>query len=187
MQGKVDMERKPDYNKMVNLLEYNPDTGGFKWKVYRSYNARAGDVAGSVSKTNGYRWIGIENKPFPAHRLAFYYIHKYWPENDIDHINHIRDDNRITNLREISRQCNLQNKLLSKNSVSGIKGVVWEKSRNIWHSQIRVNGKTFNLGNFKDFTEAVCHRLAAEQCVGYGSCDLSSPAYKYVIENIQGE
>ena len=174
----VDLKRKPDYHEMVDLLDYNPKTGIFTWKVYRGSKVPAGAIAGHVRK-DGYIMIGI-GKNYLAHRLAIYYVRGYWSENEIDHINKNPTDNRIINLREVSHSCNMSNSKQQKNTSSGIKGVSWCKLYQKWTSHIQINKKQKNLGNFKDFTEAVCHRFAAEQCINYGSCDTYTPAFQYV-------
>ncbi len=49
-----------------------------------------------------------------------------------------------------------------------------------WRACIKLNGSTMHIGRFTDFSEAVLHRFAAEQCLGWEGCDSSSPAYQYV-------
>jgi hypothetical protein len=98
-------------------LDYDPETGKFTWKarVVRSaddkrWNARyAGEVAGSI-KNNGYRRIGIDGKYYGAARLAWLIVHGEWPQNEIDHINRIRTDDRIVNLRDVTPTENNNNR-----------------------------------------------------------------------------
>lgn len=109
----------------------------------------------------------------------------YWPENDIDHKDKIKHHNCIRNLRETSRQCNMRNMGNRKDNTSGVKGIHWDKLNKKWKTQISINRKRKTLGYYKDFDNAVCARLAGEQCVGWEGCDSNSPAYQYVKENIQ--
>jgi len=74
----------------------------------------------------------------------------------------------------------MRNSKSRKNSHSSVKGVTWHTTRKIWQSSIRVNGKNKYLGIYKDFSNAVCARLAGEQACNWSGCDSSSPAYKYV-------
>jgi len=172
-------------SELKKLVHYDPLTGIFTRKV--SSNAfNIGDIATSDTG-NDYLKIYINREQYLAHRLAWLYVHGYFPENDIDHKDRVRDNNRIKNLRESSRQCNIRNGSLRCNNKTGIKGVV--KNNNIkfptWRSNIFISGKQYCLGTHKSFGEAVCHRLAAEQCLGWEGCDLHSEAYKYVMKNIQ--
>jgi len=70
------------------ILRYEPDTGDFHWRV-RGSGRRMNKPAGRIEKDKGYRQIGIKYKLYKAHRLAWLYVHGYFPENDIHHVNHI--------------------------------------------------------------------------------------------------
>lgn len=164
--------------KLSQNLDYNPETGIFRWKI--SIGAvKKGDIAG-YKRLDGYCAIKIERKTYKAHRLAWLYVYGYFPENEIDHINRIKNDNRICNLREVSHQCNMRNSKKPKNNTSGVKGISWYKKIQKWEARIKINRKTKHLGKYKDFDDAVCARLAAEQCVDWSGCDSSSPAFQYV-------
>lgn len=176
----VNLKRKPEYNKMVSLLDYNSLTGIFTWKDTRRGKVKIGDVAGCKHKSNGYIYIKLDNVDYSAHRLAFYYTHKYYPENEIDHINRVRDDNRSINLREVSYSCQSRNSKLSIKNTSGIKGVCWAKVDNKWHAYIWANGKSKSLGYYNSFDDAVYARYDGEQALGWKGCEANSPAYKYV-------
>lgn len=117
--------------RLQELLIYNTVTGIFTWKVNRRGTAKAGTVAGRPNN-KGYIDISIDGKRYKAHRLAWLYITGSWPENQIDHINRIRDDNRLANLRDVTQSENLRNCGVSKSTASGIKNVY--KSGNGWWS-----------------------------------------------------
>ncbi|HBC5385607.1 TPA: HNH endonuclease [Citrobacter koseri] len=97
-------------------LVYDHDSGLFTWRVrpvshFRSKKAWnqsnshfAGKVAGSKDPKHGYIRIKLCGKNHKAHRLAWLYVHEHWPEGEIDHVNGIRDDNRIGNLRDVSHK-----------------------------------------------------------------------------------
>jgi len=67
-----------------------------------------------------------------------------------------------------------------RNNTSGIKGVCWHSAGNKWRAVIRVNGRNCHLGIFADKLEATYHRYAAEQCLGFQDCDISSSALKFI-------
>lgn len=81
----------------------------------------------------------------------------------IDHINRNKVDCRKQNLRKYNQNKNSKNTSLSKNNTSGIIGVSWEKSRQKWKAQIKVNYKAMSLGRYDDKEEAIKARLEAEQ------------------------
>jgi len=137
-------------------LSYNPESGVFTWKIYRSRLARAGSVAGSL-QSKGYIQISIEGRPYFAHRLAWILINNSLPE-EVDHINGVRSDNRISNLRNSSRKENSLNTGISKRNKSGIKGVSFNKRDNAWQAYGSVNGKGVHLGQFKNIEDAITAR-----------------------------
>ena len=160
-------------------LHYDARRGVWRWRVGRSGTAGKGGIAGTLHHT-GYRYIYINGRRYNSSRLAWFYIRGYFPEHEVDHINRNPSDDRWCNLREASRQCNIRNRGMFKNNTSGVKGVHWHKQHEKWYAQIRVSGKLKHLGYHDDFTEAVAHRLAAEQCLDWSGCDSSSPAFKYM-------
>jgi hypothetical protein len=72
-----------------------------------------------------------------------------WPDAEVDHRNHISDDNRWANLRESDSHQNSCNRRKQKNNTSGYKGVSWRKRDHTWETKIQVNGKTLHPGAFK--------------------------------------
>lgn len=164
------------YDTLQKQLSYNQFTGFFKWRVTK-YGVTIGSIAGGFT-SDGYISITIDNMPYQAHRLAWFYVHGYMPENMIDHKDRIRHHNWILNLREATNQCNQRNTGNRKNNTSGVKGVA--KAGDKWVSQIAINSKNKYLGIYKEFDEAVCARLMGEQCLDWEGCDSHSPAYLYV-------
>lgn len=143
------------------LLRYDPDTGlFFNLRGRRGY--RVGDQVGwQVSE--GYIAIRILGKQYKAHRLAWLYVHAKWPSNDIDHINRVRNDNRIANLRDATRSQNLQNASPRSDNKSGVTGVWWDKRLSKWSAGIRLDGRTKHLGRFNTKEDAIAARLRAEK------------------------
>ena len=166
------------YERLHEVLDYDSESGIFTWKVSRR-GCRIGSVAGCIDK-HGYYVIKIDKKKYQGHRLAWMYVNGYMPENDIDHINRNKTDNRIDNLREVSRQCNLRNTGNRNDNTSRVKGVYFNKTTNKWYAQITVNQKQIHLGYFEDFNDAVLARYKKECELGWKGCDSNSPSYKYL-------
>jgi len=147
------------------LLAYDPDTGALTW-LFRSnaaFNARwAGTPAFTASTCRGYRRGRILHNHYYAHRVIWAMTHGAWPENVIDHINGVTDDNRIANLRAVTVQENQRNISMPINNTSGHMGVYWHKSVQKWQAQINVDNKHIHLGSFADKQDAVSARKAAE-------------------------
>ena len=101
-------------------------------------------------------------KSYRAHRLAFLYMLGRLPDGEVDHINHIKDDNRWENLRDVTKQDNCKNLGLSKANTSGVTGVHFFKRDKKWRASITVDGKIINLGHYDGFDEACKVRKRAE-------------------------
>lgn len=137
---------------VLDGLSYNPETGVFI-RNKTGGGVRKGSVAGR-KKHNGYIEISINNKRYYAHRLAWLIYYGFWPECQIDHINGVRDDNRICNLRIATNMQNQYNAKKPKNNTSGVKGVYWQKQVKKWQAYCDVNGKRYHLGLFSDIERA---------------------------------
>ena len=175
------------YEWVHKLFNYSPETGDLIWKLPTANRVYPGDTFGALCKTHGYIQGYVFGKLYKAHRLIWLYIYGYFPENEIDHINRIRNDNRLCNLREVSRQCNLRNSKIQINNTSRITGVCFHIKANKWVAHIILNNKSKYLGIFSSYDEAVCTRLAAEQCFNWSSCNSNSSAYNYVKNKIQNK
>lgn len=149
-----------DQEYLKSILNYDPENGLFRWKKQRS-GIRIGDVAGCIQKY-GYRRIKIDGKLYLASRLAWLYYHGEFPQHEVDHINHIRDDNRILNLREVTHQENNKNKSMQCDNTSGTTGVYWNKRDKKWVAHIQIDGKSIYLGRFSSKSDAVEARKQAE-------------------------
>jgi hypothetical protein len=128
-------------------LDYNPETGLFQWKG--PLTGRKLREAGSTD-AKGYRCITIDGVLHKSHRLAWLYVHGTWPAGQIDHLNGLKGDNRIANLRDVTNSINNQNKRRpDKDSKSPYLGVTWCKSSCAWRANIGVNNKVVRLGSFR--------------------------------------
>lgn len=157
------------------LVTYDPDTGNFTWRrrklrhglerIDRGWNTRlAGNPVAKRRHRHGHLQIGLAEygSNFMAHRLAWLYVHGSWPSMDLDHINGKHDDNRIANLREVTKSQNLMNQKMRVNNTSGVTGVSWAAKSKKWSAQIQVRGKMISLGRFVDKDEAIRVRQEAE-------------------------
>ena len=145
-----------------SILDYDPETGIFTRKVSTSSRAKVGDIAGSLDG-DGYLCISLQRRLYKAHRLAWLHTYGVWPKDQIDHINRIGTDNRISNLREATNKQNSQNRSKSSNNTSGHPGVGWYKPTSKWVAQIKHNQKLIHLGYFTNIEDAVAARKAAEK------------------------
>lgn len=143
--------------RLMELLDYDPETGIFVWRVARNSRTRAGSIAGAVAThSTGYqcRRIGIDGRSYLAHRLAWLYLHGRWPVDQIDHIDNDSLNNRIANLREARHAENMRNRGAQANNVSGLKGVSWDKKSRKWYAAIKCNGRMQSIGRFERIEDA---------------------------------
>jgi hypothetical protein len=152
--------------KLKELFKYNPDTGVLLNKVHRSSNAKVGQRSGTLN-LNGYRQIFLYNRCHKEHRLIWLYVTGSWPEQMIDHINGDKSDNRLCNLRDVSRHQNSRNAKRGSANKSGVVGVSFHALHKKWQANIKVNGKLLHLGSECGFFEAVCLRKSAERRYGF--------------------
>jgi hypothetical protein len=111
----------------------------------------------------GYKKVSILEKDIMIHRVAWFLFYREWPTNQIDHINRIKFDNRICNLREATSSENNINKPNQSNNTSGYKGVMYEKSSGKWIAYIGYNNKTIKIGRFINIEDAIKARLDKEK------------------------
>ena len=156
------MDEQINQEQLKELLHYDPETGVFKWKIAISHRIKVGDVAGSTNST-GYVHIKIRQKRYKAHRLAWLYNYGKFPEDQIDHINGLRDDNRIINLRAVTRTENARNQFIPTNNTSGHIGVSWYTERNKWI--VRVQG--IGYGSFECKLDAIARVKEVYKELGY--------------------
>lgn len=137
---------------IADLLAYCPITGRLTWKTKRGPRS-AGSIAGSVHE-KGYIRVNVCGRLHYAHRLAWLLAHGRWPKGQIDHINGIRTDNRLANLREATPTNNNGNRRVQSNTRSGVKGAHWHKQSGKWTANIRIDGRQIYLGLFATAKEA---------------------------------
>ena len=177
-------DRIPTPAQVRQLLDYDPETGVLTWRtrskdwfegsaycadrLANTFNKQfAGKEAFACRNAKGYRYAKLIGRNEMGHRVAFAHFHGRWPDDEIDHINGVRDDNRIANLREADRSLNMRN-------THSVKGYCFEKGRRStpWSAYIAHEGKSIRLGRFATEAEAAAARRAAEERYGYGAWSL---------------
>ena len=140
---------------LKSIVHYDCNTGIFTWvKTKKSTNI--GKPAGCFSKGTGYHVICIHYNQYQAHRLAWLYVYGKFPDGDIDHINQVRSDNRIANLRACTRGQNRLNTHRPNKSNTGIKGVSYNSKnpKNPWRARVILRFKKVFDKSFATAKEA---------------------------------
>jgi len=137
-----------DITKEILNFLFDYKNGELYWKFSLSCKSPKGNIAGSI-KSDGYRRIGLNKKPYLAHRLIFMMHYGYLPEV-VDHVDGNRQNNCIENLREATQSQNSHNQKLSSKNTSGYKNVTWNTRKRKWLVNIRLNYKDIHIGYFKD-------------------------------------
>lgn len=173
-----DLERLPDQETLQRLLDYDPETGVLTWRKRPAemfttrraasvWNARyAGKTALAGAHKHGYLQVDINGRKFLAHRVIWKITHGTNPDN-IDHVNGARSDNRISNLRSVSKLENGRNQCIRSSNTSGANGVHLNKEIGKWVAYIRDNGVRRHLGYYDTFDAAVAARKDADRACGY--------------------
>jgi phage gp46-like protein len=156
------------HEKLLEKLDYDRFSGVFTWKDSTN-QIPVGSEAGTLYR--GYRRIAIDGRKYSAHKLAWLYETGEYPIGVMDHINGVRDDNRISNIRVVSVLENNRNQKMRKTNRSGVMGVSYNKKDKKWCANISeyvggVSRKVF-LGGFNDIKDAISARKSAEKAFGY--------------------
>lgn len=171
------MKQRPTPEFVSAVIDYNPETGLMVWRYRWADTFRSGKVGEATrwnnrysgkpaftAKMNGGYLCGAINKVgLQAHVVAWCAYTGHWPYGAIDHINGIRDDNRIVNLRDVSPEENARNTKMPKNNTSGIVGVSYCKRDKVWIAHI----SSKRLSSHKEKSDAVMARKHAEERIGF--------------------
>jgi hypothetical protein len=170
MSGKSEATRRNEAKLTLaeahRLFKYDPETGILTRRISPSKNVKAGDVAGTISG-GGHLQLKVNHVSYGVHRICWFMTYGRWPHYQLDHINGVRTDNRMSNLREVSSAENCRNRSIQADNKSGVTGVSWHKKYGRWSAYIGHNGKLIYLGMFDRFEDAVAARKAAEVLYGY--------------------
>lgn len=164
-------EEKPTQEWLKQILDYDPETGLFVWKIAKGpVKDRIGTVAGCVHETHsGKRYIRIhvDGKMYSAHRLAWLHMTGKYPEDQIDHEDGNGENNRFSNLCEATNASNAKNRRLRSDNSSGVAGVRFDKQRKRFVAFIKAEGKNKFIGRYKTLEEAAKARKEAQIKYGY--------------------
>jgi hypothetical protein len=160
------MRESVSIERLKELLDYDPETGGFRWRVKRNNRVPAGSTAGGP-KTFGYLQIEIDGKQYTGHRLAWAMTYGEWPTMQIDHKDADPANNRLENLRLATGTQNNANARLRPDNKTGFKGVTTNPRGKRWRACIRKNGHLHYLGSFDAPEKAhAVYAAAAEKFFG---------------------
>lgn len=167
-----------------NRFSYHPLTGAIIYRyrpveqfvgndkvtgvaLHNQWNARfAAQPAFRLKGRDGYLWGKLNGHRLTAHRVAWTLHHGAWPEGEIDHINGVRNDNRIENLRLVDAHTNCLNQRIRSDNKSGYHGVR-ENRAGRWEASITHRGKRRHIGTFETVEEAAQARRAEEKVLGF--------------------
>ena len=159
------------YERANELLRYEPSSGKLFWKKRTSQRVKAGDEAGTLCKSTGYRMVFIKRKGYLVHRIAILLATgECDPSKEVDHIDHNRGNNRLDNLRIVDHINNMRNLGLLKTNKTGVIGVSLRYTHTgqlRYSANIMVNQKSINLGIFDTIEEAASAREGANIKYGF--------------------
>lgn len=175
--GKLDNTKKIAPALLSEMASYDRQAGIFTWlerpighfktkRAHTVWNIRyAGRTAFSTPASGGYSISQIFSRTYRGHQVAWAMVYGAWPIYEMDHINGDRSDNRISNLRLVSRRENSCNRKRRCDNTSGASGVFQDRGR--WVATIADNGKRVRLGCFAEKAHAIAVRKEAEWRFGY--------------------
>lgn len=152
-------------DRLKAAMRYCESTGVFT-RLSAAGRLSAGAECGWQDR-HGHVRITLDRRTYGAHRLAVFYVSGRWPEGEVDHINGVRSDNRIANLRDVPHAINLQNRRTpARHNKSGVLGVT--KRGNSYLARIKTDGQQRCLGSFPSAAEAHRAYLAAKRLAHKG-------------------
>ena len=163
---------------VMKVLCYSPDTGELRWRVTTAPRSQKGCLAGNIND-KGYLRIGLKGRQYLAHRVAWLYMTGAWPEHEIDHINHVRADNRFSNLRVVTHAENAKNQSLHCVNKTGRIGVTQCKKTGKWKVHLDSGGKRITRSGFASMEEAAEVRARLEAEFGFHSSHGAKSSNKY--------
>lgn len=166
----MDTTRLPPPEELAALLECRED-GTLRWlprprsmfedeRIFRSWNSRyAGKSALTADNGNGYRFGVVKYARVYAHHVVWCLANGAWPNNEIDHIDRNRANNRISNLRCVSHMENCFNQGTRSTNTSGHANIFWRRDRGVWAFRARVHGRLHSR-HYQTLHEALSARDA---------------------------
>lgn len=164
------------------LFKRRPESE-FSVSHYAKHLKRVGEPAGGLSKSSGYVKIHMDGSYYPAHKIIWLICKGEWveyPAFEIDHINGDRSDNRLVNLRKVTKSGNQRNAGARVNNTSGVHGVNWKAGSDRWVARIWNGPNHVYLGQFKTLHEAKIARKAAERALGFSDVEKRAQMGRYL-------
>ncbi len=173
----------PAFAEISKLIKYDPASGSLTWlprtpsqfssgaqtreRACNIWNAKFAWKEALGAHSNGYRMGSINYRKYQAHRVCWLLHYGQWPTGHIDHINGVKSDNRIENLRDVSATENAKNAKTPCHNTSGFIGVSWSKVAKKWRANIKVNQRQISIGYFSAKEDAIQARKLAEEKYGF--------------------
>ena len=154
-------------SELRRLIGYDPHTGRLEWLERMSQNVKPSMAALAAKKSSGHCHGFVKGVPLQAHRVAWALHYGEWPEGFIDHINGIRDDNRISNLRVVCARDNAKNRRPNKGKASRLPHGVSKKGNGKFFAQIQEGNINHHLGYFETPDEASGAYTKARELLGF--------------------
>lgn len=168
----------PPVERLNLLLEADFDSGTLRWKMRSPetftavgsrppewaaahWNSKNGGKVAGARKAHGYHMTMVDGVHLMSHRLIWKMANGTDPV-EIDHIDHDRGNNRLSNLREVPHLVNSRNLSLYKSNKSGVPGVGYHERDGVWQARIGIEMQEVQLGSFKTKAEAIAARIAAQ-------------------------
>jgi len=149
------------------IFRYDADTGKLYWRKISGNQVRPGQEI-TCKSDRGYLYVKFRGKRYKAHRVIWLMTYGSWPKNDVDHIDHDTSNNRLSNLRDVTKRQNHRNLPMFKSNTSGVTGVSFYKRSKKWVVKAYgADGKQKHIGYFADFDDAVAARDKAYLERGY--------------------
>ena len=150
------------YREALELFRYDYETGVLYWRWRINNSVPKTLEAGRQRKSSGYLDVQVHGRFYPVHRVVMLMCYGFYGEGlEVDHINHVRNDNRLVNLRFVTHGENMRNKSVSSKNTSGVTGVDFLKAKKKYRARITVDWKVIYLGNYDTLEEAAATRAEA--------------------------
>lgn len=159
------MPNKATQETWREYLDYDPNTGHLTWIKKPNKRVLIGNRAGNLRK-DGYRAIYFKSKAYQEHHVVWCWYYGDYPPEQLDHINHVRDDNRISNLRAVTKAENARNRTRRESRVNEV-GVWWCRKRYKYVAEITVQGKKVFQRTYDDIETAIQERKAKAIELGF--------------------
>ena len=158
------------YREALELFRYDYETGVLYWRWRINSRVPKTLEAGTQYKSSGYLYVKVHGRLYLVHRIVMLMCYGFYGEGlEVDHINHIRNDNRLCNLRFVTRSENNRNKSVSSKSTTGVTGVDFSKAHKKYRARIRVNQEAIHLGVFDTLEGAAEARRQADRKYKFNS------------------